>query len=94
MEPKPTFDYDADSRKVTGERQPRAVIVELTPGGTAHVRRAPPDVMVLVVESKEIEPRTGGRSVAAGGRGEVFAPTKEDSVPGPCVRQIPVTFPG
>lgn len=70
-----------------------AVIVELTATGTARIREAPPDVLVMVAERKEIT-ASGWRAVAAGGSGEVLSPGTEKKHNGAEVRQIRVEFPG
>lgn len=75
------------------EDAPRSVIVELIPTGGARLRKAPPDTMVMVVESQRIT-ASGRRSVAAGGRGPDL-----DAHIGHCndrdvPRQIAVSFPG
>lgn len=72
----------------------RAVIVEVGREG-ARIREAPPDVLVMVVESREIS-EGGRRSVAAGGRAGgdgLLSLAPEDRAP-VRVRQIPVSFPG
>ena len=70
----------------------RAVIVELTGPGT-RIREAPPDVLVMVAEQKEIT-TAGRRAVAAGGSGEVLSSDNDDKNNGTEVHQIRVKFPG
>lgn len=82
-------DKDEPGRK--GE-PPRAVIVEFSEDGHARIRRAPPEVLVMVVESKKIHPK-GKHSLTAGACGGMLAP-EADTKSRPAPREIPVSFPG
>lgn len=75
----------------TDQHQP--VIVELTAEGTACIRQVPPDVLVMVVESRKIT-ASGRRSVAAGARGPVLTAETAEVHDRPTPRRIPVNFPG
>ena len=75
------------------EEAQRSVVVELALQGGASIRKAPPDTMVMVVESKTIT-ASGRRSVAAGGRGPDLAAHTTENHDRPSPRQIPVSFPG
>ena len=72
---------------------PRSVVVELASQGAASIRKAPPDTMVMVVDSKTIT-ASGRWSVAAGGRGPDLAAHTTEVHDRPSPRQIPVSFPG
>lgn len=89
------FNQDAHLRPANDEQQqPRAVVVELSGDGSARIREAPPDVLVMIVESKEIAADGSSRSVAAGGRGEFLASEIGTADNRPIPQQIPVSFPG
>lgn len=85
MEGKQVFAPDKEEHQQT-------VIVDVSAGGTARIRKAPPDVLVMVVEGKEISPHRKCL-LAAGGGGQMLAPDA-NATSRPTPRQIPVSFPG
>ena len=94
---KGVFDQDEALIPDHGKPEPRgnpekAVIVELTGAGT-RIREAPPDVLVMVAEQKEIT-AAGRRAVATGGSGEVLSSDNDDKNNGTEVHQIRVELPG
>lgn len=95
MDREHVFDQDLHYRQNADERQlPRTVVVELSCNGTARIREAPPDVLVMVAHSKEISVNGGSRSIAAGGRGDFLASGDGAEKKRPTPFQIPVSFPG
>lgn len=97
MQNKRVFDQDEAITPVPAREHTSAVIIELNGAKAARIRQTPPDVLVMVVESKEIT-AADRRTVVAGGRGEVLSTsacgTATDARHGTEIRQIPVTFPG
>lgn len=75
------------------EEEPQSVIVQLNPAGAARICKAPPDTLVMVVESKTIT-AAGRRSLAAGGAGSDLATDTGQAHERPEPRQIAVSFPG
>lgn len=99
MHPTDVFDQDAMAPPAA-DGGPRRVIVELDctgkrPGRAARVRQAPPDVLVMFVESKEVT-APGSRTIAVGGSGARLACDEYTTLTSdrPQPRQIAVSFPG
>lgn len=75
------------------EEEPRSVVIELNPAGGARIRKAPPDMMVMVVESQMVT-AAGKRSLAAGVRSPYLDTHTGECAERPEPRQIAVSFPG
>lgn len=94
MHPTEVFDRDATAPSPADGGQ-RRVIVELDSSGSARVRQAPPDVLVMFVESREVTV-SGSRTIAVGGSGARIACDEYTTLTSdrPQPRQIAVSFPG
>lgn len=99
MHPTEVFDQDTMAPPAADGGQ-RRVIVELDcngkrPGRAARVMEAPPDVLVMFVESKEAT-ASGSRTIAVGGSGAMLASDEYTTLTSdwPQPRQIAVSFPG
>lgn len=95
MDHEHVFDQDLHHRQTADERQlPRTVVVELSCNGTARIREAPPDVLVMVVQSFQVVHGDDSKSVAAGGRGELLASNANCAQDRATPHRINVEFPG
>lgn len=92
MDGKHAFTTDEQPAAGRAGEPPRAVIVEVSAGGAARINQAPPDVLMMFVESKEISPEQK-HTLAVGAGGQTLAPGM-NSTSRPRPRQIPVSVPG